>query len=90
MEEKKQNEERETYILNAEKLETAVTMFSKETQNYPNFTVDKEEVEKITSAFKGVNSKSAITSISIVATVLAGQEIMFLITIFKKMLLMQW
>lgn len=86
MEEKKQNEKCENHILNAEMLETAVAMFSKESQNYPNFTVDNEEVEKITSAFKGVNSNSAIISMAVVATVLEGPEIMLLITMFKKAL----
>lgn len=86
MEEKKQHEECEKNILNTEELEKAVAKFSEEAQNHPESKVDMEEVEKITAAFKGVDSNAAVMSMAIVATVLEGPEIMLLITMFKKAL----
>ena len=86
MEEKKQHEECEKNILNAEELGKAVAKFSEEAQNHPESKVDMEEVEKITAAFKGVDSNAAVMSMAIVATVLEGPEIMLLITMFKKAL----
>ena len=86
MEEKKQHEECEKHILNAEELEEAVARFSEEAQNHPESKVDMEEVEKITAAFKGVSSNAATVSMAIVATVLEGSEIMILIAMFKKAL----
>lgn len=87
MEEKKQHEElEEKTILDAQEVETAVSRLSEEAKNHPESTVDIEEVERIASAFKGVNSDSAIMSMAIIASVLEGHEIMLLISIFKKAL----
>lgn len=76
----------EKTILDAQRLDTAVSMFFKETKSFPEFTVDIEEVKRIVSAFKGVDSRSAIMSMSIIAPVLKGHEIMLLISMFKKAL----
>lgn len=76
----------EKTILDAQQLDTAVSMFFKETKSFPEFTVDMEEVKRIVSAFKGVDSRSAIMSMSIIAPVLKGREIMLLISLFKKAL----
>lgn len=87
MEEIKQQEKiEEKTILDAQRLDAAVSMFFKETKNFPEFTVDIEEVKRIVSAFKGVDSRSAIMSMSIIAPVLKGHEIMLLISMFKKAL----
>lgn len=87
MEEIKQQEKiEEKTILDAQMLDTAVSMFFKETKSFPEFTVDMEEVKRIVSAFKGVDSRTAIISMSIIAPVLKGPEIMLLITLFKKAL----
>ena len=71
MEEKKQHEEFEKkYTLKAQEVEDAVARFSKEAKKHSDFTVNMEEVEKVVSAFKDVDSDIAITSMAIVSTVL--------------------
>lgn len=87
MEEKKQHEEfEEKTILDAQKVKAAVSRFSEAAKDSPESTVDIEEIERIVSAFKGVDSKSAIMSMAVIASVLKGHEIMLLISMFKKAL----
>ena len=87
MEEKKQHEEFEgKYTLKAQEVEDAVARLSEESKNHPDSPINMEEVEKVAAAFKDVDSKTAVTSMAIVAAVLRGPEVILLTEMLKKAL----